>query len=140
MHDKAFNIAKNPKYDGYQWGRSLMIYNFFDKGTSSKTVKTENILNKELAEELYKPIIRKFEKRKIYSPFICNIWGAGFPDMQLVMQTYLTHNEGKSVLDERFIRNLKNKVYKYITSISKNIYLDNLDDIYSKYNNTHHNN
>ena len=64
MHDKAFNIAKNPKYDGYQWGRSLMIYNFFDKGTSSKTVKTENILNKELAEELYKPIIRKFEKRK----------------------------------------------------------------------------
>ena len=55
-------------------------------------------------------------------------------------ETYLTHNEGKSVLDERFIRNLKNKVYKYITSISKNIYLDNLDDIYSKYNNTHHNN
>ena len=50
-----------------------------------------------------------------------------------------THNEEKSVVAERFIRNLKNKIYKYMTSISKNIYIDKLDDIVNKYNNTDHN-
>ena len=40
----------------------------------------------------------------------------------------LTHNEGKSVLTERFIRTLKNKIYKYMTSIPKNVHIDNLDD------------
>ena len=51
---------------------------------------------------------------------------------------YSTHNEGKSVVAERFIRNLKNKIYKYMTSISKNLYIDKLDDIVNKYNNTYH--
>ena len=51
---------------------------------------------------------------------------------------YSTQNEGKSVVDERFIRNLKNKVYKYMTSISKNLYIDKLDNIVYKFNNTHH--
>ena len=46
------------------------------------------------------------------------------------------HNEGKSVVAERFIRALKNKIYKYMTSKSKNVYLDKLDDIVDKYNNT----
>ena len=48
------------------------------------------------------------------------------------------HNEGKSVVAERFIRALKNKIYKYMTSISKNLYLDKLNDIVDKYNNTYH--
>ena len=48
------------------------------------------------------------------------------------------HNEEKSVIAERFIRTLKNKIYKYITSISKNVYIDKLDDIVNKYNNTYH--
>ena len=48
-----------------------------------------------------------------------------------------THNEGKSVVAERFIRTLKNKIYKYMTSISKNVYVDKLDDIVNKYNNTY---
>ena len=53
---------------------------------------------------------------------------------------YLTKNEGKSVFAERFIRTLKNKIYKYvITSVSKNVYIDKLAEIVTKYNNTHHN-
>ena len=49
-----------------------------------------------------------------------------------------TNNEGKSVIAERFIRKLKNKIYKYMTSISKNVYIDKLDDIVREYNNTYH--
>ena len=51
---------------------------------------------------------------------------------------YSTHNEGKSVAAERFIRTLKNKISKYITLIPKNVYIDKLDDILNKYNNTYH--
>ena len=50
---------------------------------------------------------------------------------------YLTNNEGKSVIAERFIRILKNKIYKYMTSIPKNVYINKLDDIVKKYNNTY---
>ena len=51
---------------------------------------------------------------------------------------YSTHNEGKSVAAERFIRTLKSKIYKYMTSISKNVYIDKLDEIVNEYNNTYH--
>ena len=51
---------------------------------------------------------------------------------------YSMHNEGKSVVAERFIRTLKTKIYKYMTSISKNVYIDKLDDIVNEYNNTYH--
>ena len=51
---------------------------------------------------------------------------------------YSTDNEGKSVVAEKFIRTLKNKVYKYMTSTSKNVYIDKLEDIVHKYNNTYH--
>ena len=57
-------------------------------------------------------------------------------DNDVVM--YSTHNEGKSVVAERFIRTLKSKIYKYMTSISKNVYIDKLDDIVDEYNNTYH--
>ena len=53
LSDKGFNISKNPKYDGYQCGLASMVYNFFDKKTSGITVKSENISNKKLAEELH---------------------------------------------------------------------------------------
>ena len=53
---------------------------------------------------------------------------------------YSTNNEGKSVIAERFIRTSKNKIYKYVTSISKNVYIDKLDDIVKEYNNTYYNN
>ena len=51
---------------------------------------------------------------------------------------YATHNEGKSVVAERFIRTLKNKIYKHMTAVSKNVYFDVLNDIVDKYNNTYH--
>ena len=51
---------------------------------------------------------------------------------------YSTHNEEKSVVAERFIRTLKGKIYKYMTSVSKNVYIDKLDDIVDEYNNTYH--
>ena len=54
------------------------------------------------------------------------------------VKVYSTHNEGKSVVAERFIRTLKIKIYKYMTSISKKLYIDKLDDIVNKYNNTYH--
>ena len=51
---------------------------------------------------------------------------------------YSKHNEGKSFIAEIFIRILMNKIYKYITSISKNVYIDKLDDIVNRHNNTYH--
>ena len=50
---------------------------------------------------------------------------------------YLTHNEGKCIIAERFIRTLKNKIYRYMTSISKNMCNNKLDDIVDNYNNTY---
>ena len=54
------------------------------------------------------------------------------------IEMYSIHNKGKSVVGERFIRTLKTRIYKYMTSISKNEYIDKLDDILNKYNNTFH--
>ena len=51
---------------------------------------------------------------------------------------YSTNNEGKSVVAERFIRTLKSKIYKHMTSVSKNVYINKLDDIVDEYNNTYH--
>ena len=51
---------------------------------------------------------------------------------------YSIHNEGKSVVAEIFIRNFKNKIYKYISSISKDVYINKLDDVVNKYNNAYH--
>ena len=70
IRDKAFNIAKKLKYDGYQRGRASMVYNFFDKKSASladKSTKVNGITmlqNEQLAEELHKPIIKKFKKEQ----------------------------------------------------------------------------
>ena len=61
-----------------------MVYKFFDKKSFGGAIKNELISNKELAEISHKPIITKFKKRKVYSSFIDNIWGAYLADMQLV--------------------------------------------------------
>ena len=55
------------------------------------------------------------------------------------IEMYSTQNEGKSVIAERFIRTLKNRIYKYMTSVLKNVYIDILDDLVNKCNNTYHN-
>ena len=60
--------------------------------------------------------------------------------LENVIEMYSTHNEGKSLVAQRLIRTSKNKIYKYMTSVSKNLYIDKLDDIVNKYNNTYHNN
>ena len=93
LRDKAFNIAKNPKYDGYQRGLASMVYKFFDKKSASlpdKSVSGSGVANNEikqnlqLSEELHKPIIRKLKKRKVYSGFKYDIWGADLADIQLI--------------------------------------------------------
>ena len=88
LTNKAFDIAKDPKYDGYQRGLASMVYKFFDKkskGCGAKHVNTKLIpQNEQLADELHKPIIRKFKKRKVYSVFRDNIWAADLADMQLL--------------------------------------------------------
>ena len=82
--DKAFKIAKNPKYDGYQRRLASIVYKFFDKKFSGSG--NTNGPNYQLAEELHKPVIRKFKKRKIYSSFRDNIWGVDLTDMQSLSQ------------------------------------------------------
>ena len=59
LSDKAFNIAKNPKYEGYQRGLTPIVYKYFDKKTSSSGIKNQNIHNNELAEESRKRIIKE---------------------------------------------------------------------------------
>ena len=194
LKDKAFNIAKSPKYDQYQRKLASMVYKFFDKKIAGSGVNTHAykfaLNNEKLPEELHKPIIRKFKKRKVYSGFD-NIWGADLADIQLIskfnkgirfllcvidifskyawvvplrdkkgiaitnafqkiskesnkkpriiwadkrskfynisfkkwlkdndIEMYSIHNKGKSIVVKRFIRTLKIKIYKYMTSIS----------------------
>ena len=62
LRAKAFNIAKNPKNDGYQRGLASMVYKSCDKNTSGSNIKTENFSNKELTAELHKPIVKIFIK------------------------------------------------------------------------------
>ena len=68
--------------------------------------------------------------------FTINLLKKLLKDNDIVM--YLIHNEGKSVVAETFIRTLKNKIYEYTVSISKNVYIDKLDDLINEYNNTYH--
>ena len=74
LRDKGFIIAKNLKYDGYQLGRPSMIYKF--------VIKKRQV--EKLSQELHKPVIRKFEKQKVYSLFKDNIWSCDLADIQLI--------------------------------------------------------
>ena len=207
LRDKAYDIASNPEYDGYQRGFAGMVYKFFDKKSTGSGIASSSIL----ADELHKPVIKKFNNRKVYSQFKDNIWGVDLGDMQslsrknkgikyllcaidlyskyafviplkdkkgisivnafdkIIKQSntkpnkiwvdqggefchnvfkkwlsdndiimYSTYNEGKSVAAERFIRTLRNKLYKHMTATGKNVYYDVLDDVINKYNNTKH--
>ena len=79
LRDKAYAIASNPKYNGYQRGLASMVYKCFDSKTMGSGTAKPNI---KLANELHKPIIRKFDKRKVYSFFKDNIWGVDLADMK----------------------------------------------------------
>ena len=116
-----------------------MVYKIFGKKPSSGIVKNEIISNKQLAGELNEAIIRKFKKRKAHSLFIDNELGNEFYNRSMKsflqnndIEMYSTHNEGKSIIAKRFFRTLKSKIYKYMTSVSKNVYIDKLDDIVNK--------
>ena len=79
LKDKAFKIASNPKYDGYQRGLASMVYKFFDKKSASLNKSSgsgiANEPNYQLSNELHKPNIKKVKKRKVYSFFRDNMWG-----------------------------------------------------------------
>ena len=87
LKDKACNIASNPEYDGYQRGLASMAYKFFDskvaspdkKSIASGIARDSSLV---LANELHKPVITKFNKRKVYSQYQDNIWGVDLADMQ----------------------------------------------------------
>ena len=80
LRDTAFKIASDSKYDGYQRELASIVYKFFDKKSKGSGITNES--NHQLANELHKPIIRKFKKRKVYSSFKDNIWGVDLADMQ----------------------------------------------------------
>ena len=80
LRDKAYDIASNPEYDRYQRGLASMVYKFFDKKSmGSGFVKDSSLI---LADELHKPAIKKFNKRKVYSQFKDNVWGVDLADIQ----------------------------------------------------------
>ena len=81
LRDKAFKNGSDPKYDGYQRGLASMVYKFFDKKSKGSGISA-NEPNYQLANELHKPIIKKFKKRKVHSSFKDNIWGVDLADMQ----------------------------------------------------------
>ena len=77
-------IASNPQYDGYQRGLVSVVYRFFDKKSKGAGIKNEIKENQQLANELQKPIIQKFKRRKVYSSLKDNICGVDLADMQLI--------------------------------------------------------
>ena len=88
LRNSAYDIASNPAYDVYKRGLASMVYKFFDSKVAlldKKTMSAKGIKNNEiLAEELHKPVIKKFNKRKVYSQFKDNIWGVDLADMKLL--------------------------------------------------------
>ena len=77
MKDRADEIARNRNYDGYQRALASMVYNFCDKKTASRVR-----VNEQLAEELHKPVIKKFKRTKVYARFKDNIWAADLAEME----------------------------------------------------------
>ena len=92
LRDKAFRIASDPKYNGYQRGSASLVYKFFDKKSSGSGIVNET--NYKLENELHKPIIRKFKKRKVYSFFRENIWGVDLVDKKSLNK----YNQGNKYL------------------------------------------
>ena len=77
MKDRAYEIARNCEYDGYQRALANMVYKFFDKKTGSGVS-----VNEQLAQELHKPLIKKFKRRKIYGRFKYNVWTVELAEME----------------------------------------------------------
>ena len=82
LRDKDFKIASNPKYDGYDRRLASMVYNLSDKASAGSRMKSMS--NQQLADELPKAIISKFERCRVYSSFKDNIWRGDLADIQLI--------------------------------------------------------
>ena len=82
LKNKAYKIAVDPKYNGYERALASMVWKFFNE--RSKKIIGSGIENKQLANELHKPIIRKFKRRKVCSSHKDNIWGVDLADMPLI--------------------------------------------------------
>ena len=82
LRDKAYDITSNPEYDGYQRGFVSMVYKCFDKKSMGSGVKKLKDSSSILADELHKPVIKKFNKNNLYSQLKDNIWGVDLADMQ----------------------------------------------------------
>ena len=111
------NLIKE-KYIVNAFNKIIKQYNRRAKGTSAQHVKPNKIWVDQGVE------------------FYNNVFKKWLSDNDIIM--YSTYNEGKSVVAERFIRTLKNKIYKHMTATGKNVYYDVLDDVVNKYNNTKH--
>ena len=85
----------------------------------------------------FQSILKKSNRKpnKIWVDKGCEFYNRS---MKSWLEMYSTHNEEKSVVTEKFIRTIKNKIYKHMTSILKNVYINKLDDIVNEYNNTKH--
>ena len=79
LRDKAFKVACDSKYDGYQRGLAWMVYRFFDKNSRGSGVASEP--NYQLENEVPRQTIRKFKKRKVHISFRDNIWGVDLADI-----------------------------------------------------------
>ena len=86
LHNKAFDVAKNSKYDGYQHQLASMVYKCFDKksATHKGTGINSGIKTQQLADKVHNPITRNVKNYKVYSSFEYKIWGGDLADMQLV--------------------------------------------------------
>ena len=118
-----------------------MIYRFFDKKTQGSGANNKIEQNEQLAEELHKLIIRKCKRIKVCSSFKNDIWGANLTDVQLLSKRNKRIRFLLCVADtfskySWVLRTLKNKIYKHMIAVSKNMYIDKLDHIVNKYNNT----
>ena len=100
-----------------------------------KGISIVNVFNKIIKQSNRKPNKISVDQG---SEFYNRVFKKWLSDNDIVR--YSTFNEGKSVVAERFIRTLKNKLYKHMTATGKNVYYDVLDDVFSEYNNTKHNN
>ena len=136
LKDKALKIATDPRVNGYKRGLASMVYKFFNERIKGSGINLQaNSLNNEiLAEELHKPIIKNFKRRKVYSSFKDNIWGVDLADMQLISK----YNKGIRYLlcaidlfsRYAWVITLKNKKGESIVEVFKKI----LDDSNEKPN------
>ena len=117
----------------------LCVSDIFSKHAWVALLKDKNGVS---IVDAFQKILKKSNRRpnKIWvdkgSEFYNNSFKKCLKDNDIAM--YSIHNEGKSVVAERFIRTLKTKIYKYMTSVFKNLYIDKLDDIVGEYNTTYH--